>query len=129
MGCIFKIRLVNFAIIPTITPNMIYSLLLFIIYFIYLLLCIIIILIESFRVPFDIPEAESELVAGYITENSALLFSLILLTEYTNIIFIVYFIIIMLLLCCILVVDFILLISIIRSAFNRILYDEMMSIC
>ena len=86
-------------------------------------------MIESFRVPFDIPEAESELVAGYMTENSALLFSLILLTEYTNIIFIAYFMIIFMLLCCIMVIDFIIIISIVRSAFNRILYDEMMSIC
>ena len=87
------------------------------------------ILIESFRVPFDIPESESELVAGYMTENSALLFSLILLTEYTNIIFIVYFIIIFMIISCIMVIDYIIIISIIRSAFNRMLYDEMMSIC
>ncbi|MCP3678982.1 MAG: NADH-quinone oxidoreductase subunit H [Gammaproteobacteria bacterium] len=48
-----------------------------------LLFCV---LAELFRVPFDLSEAESELVAGFITEYASILFSLILLTEYTNII-------------------------------------------
>ena len=94
-----------------------------------LVLCVIIILLESFRVPFDIPEAESELVAGFITEYASILFSLILLTEYTNIIFIAYLMIIFMGLYCSMVVNFIFLIAIIRSAFNRILYDELMSLC
>jgi len=41
---------------------------------------------ESNRVPFDIPESESELVAGFITEYSSIYFSMILLTEYASII-------------------------------------------
>jgi NADH:ubiquinone oxidoreductase subunit H len=110
--------------------NVLFSCILLLYYFILILLCLCIILIESFRVPFDIPEAESELVAGYMTENSALLFSLILLTEYTNIIYMVIMVVVFSGFdIIIMVVDFILLISIIRSAFNRILYDEMMSIC
>ncbi len=88
-----------------------------------------IILSESFRIPFDLPEAESELVAGFITEYAAILFSLILLTEYTNIIFISYLMIIFICFYCIFVLGFIFMIAIIRSAFNRILYDEMMTIC
>ena len=84
---------------------------------------------ESFRVPSDLPEAESELVAGFITEYAAILFSPIPLTEYTNIIFITYLMIIFICIYCIFIVDFIFMIAIIRSAFNRILYDGMMNIC
>jgi NADH-quinone oxidoreductase subunit H len=52
----------------------------------FLIVFIIIILGESNRVPFDIPEAESELVAGFITEFSSIYFSLIILAEYASII-------------------------------------------
>ncbi len=48
---------------------------------------------DSNRVPYDLPEAESELVAGFITEYSTIYFSLILLTEYATIIGLTYLII------------------------------------
>ncbi len=50
----------------------------FIIYFITLLA-------DQFRVPFDIPEAESELVQGYQTEYSSMKFGFLQLAEYSNV--------------------------------------------
>ena len=50
-------------------------------------------LAETNRIPPDLPESESESIAGFIIEYSSIYYSIIVLTEYTNIIALILFMI------------------------------------
>ena len=82
---------------------------------------------DSNRVPYDLPEAESEPVAGFITEYSTIYFSLILLTEYANIIALGYLIIFIFSIYPLPLVFILYFICLIRSTLNRLKFDELMT--
>jgi len=94
----------------------------------FVLTFVVSILAESNRVPFDLLEAESELVAGFITELSSIYFSFIILTEYANIIALSFLVIFLLNFFVSIILFFLFSICLIRCSFNRFKFDELMSL-
>lgn len=104
-------------------------------------------LAETSRPPFDLPEAEAELVSGYNVEYSSMGFAFFFIAEYTNIIFMSFLITILFLGAWYPVVDISLFLFIsptiwlslkslfiiftfiwVRAAFPRYRYDQLMSL-
>lgn len=75
----------NFYIILKIQEQSCWFIFLFLPSFLIFLVCS---LAETNRTPFDLPEAEAELVAGFNVEYSSILFALFFLAEYSNILLI-----------------------------------------
>ena len=100
---------------------------LFLVNYLFFILFFVSIPADSNRVPYDLPEAESELVAGFITEYSTIYFSLILLIEYGNIIALCYLIIFIFSIYPLPLIFILYLISLIRSTLNRLKFDELMT--
>lgn len=101
---------------------------LFIFFPIYLIV-LIIILAETNRAPFDLPESESETVAGFFTEYSALIFAFYFLAEYSNMIFLSFYFSILFLSTPLLLFPHLFYFIWIRATLPRLRYDHLIILC
>ena len=97
-------------------------------YILFNLLLFISILAEFNRVPFDLPEAESELVAGFMTEYSSIYFSILVLIEYAGIIINYWLVINLMNNSVLVIIPVLIVVSLIRTSLTRFKYDELMNI-
>lgn len=99
-------------------------------------------LAETNRHPFDLPEAEAELVAGYNTEYSAMSFALFSLSEYANMLLMCFLNVILFFggynlsslgilshfILGVKIICFVILFIVLRAALPRYRYDQLMTI-
>ena len=100
-----------------------------IIFFPLYLISLLVILAETNRAPFDLPESESECVAGFFTEHSAIIFALYFLAEYSNMIFLSYIFSILFTASIFLLPFHLFYFVWIRASLPRLRYDHLIKLC
>lgn len=98
-------------------------------YFPIYFISLIVILAETNRVPFDLPESESETVAGFFVEHSAIIFALYFLAEYSNMLFLSYFISLLFTSSSLLLFLHLFYFIWIRATLPRFRYDHLIELC
>ena len=98
-------------------------------YFPIYLISLLVILAETNRAPFDLPESESETVAGFFVEHSAIIFALYFLAEYSNMIFLSYIFSILFTTSIYLLFFHLFYFIWVRASLPRLRYDHLIKLC